>query len=237
VGQDNIYFDTLELKVLSGSFSVEGGADGLVASPPPTAFPQRSSFLELVQPYEGLMKCVTSPDLAGVSSADEAAQQSGAGNEPYIRVTRLGNADESPCALVPYTLDNALKSVTFYKPLDQQGSAQFIVDMTWKIPANTDNTDAPLVPETSIDYESDNNPAAPVDIPLRWCPDLVVDPQGSGYKVVSGIGSRADLDQDGNLEGVQYACLISSNATDVDGSTVQLDQQMYLYGDARWSLP
>jgi len=123
--------------------------------------------------------------------------------------------------------------VTFYKPLDAQMTAQFIVDMEWTVPANADKT-KPLLPETAINYEATS--ASP-NIPLRWCPDLVTD-AGSGYMVVADIATKPALDQDGNLEGTQFACLISSDATDLPGGQlVTLTQQMYLYGDARMSIP
>ena len=229
---DGIAFDKLVFEPISGAFSLEGGSDGLVPGGPPitSPFPPRSSIVELVQPYEGKLTCYG-------PSVSEPGAQSGSGSEPYIKVTRIGNADvDETCEPVAYSLANALKQATFYKPLDQQGSAQFIVEMEWTIPANTTSTANPLLPETRINYESTLTSA---DIPLRWCPDLVADP-ASGFKVVENITSKSALDQDSTLIGTQFACLISSDATDVAGKPgdfVTLKQVMYLYGDARFSSP
>jgi hypothetical protein len=183
-------------------------------------------LIELVQPFEGTLDCEASP-----VTEDEPGG-------PEVTVYRLNNADvDETCVLIPYSLGNALAEATFYKPLDTQVSAQFIIDLVWTIdPANTAELEEDLLPEVSIDYESGGG-----EVPVRWCSDLTTYGD-TDFFVVAGIeGADEDgpLDQDGNLDGVQHACLISSDAANVGdpaSDVVTLTQRMYLFGDARMRL-
>ena len=174
---------------------------------------------------------------------DEPVVLEGDEGGPAVTLRRLNNADPAEdCELIPYTLSNDDDQVQFLKPLDEQISAQFILDVVWTVsPANTDwESPDPLLPETEIDYEADNDQgtlfADPVT--LRWCPDLEVD----GSKNPTGITNVLDpsnlavVDQVGEefLEGKQFTCLVSQNARVVDGDPdyVTLAQQIYLLGDA-----
>src|SRR5690606_14126094 len=103
----------------------------------------------------------------------------GVDDNPTVTVTRLNNADDpenESCELIPYTLRNANGEVQFLKPLDEQTTAQFLIDIVWTIrPANTDwQSVGPLLPETLIDYEQGGG-----EIELRWCPDVTRDGEGN----------------------------------------------------------
>lgn len=207
---DGMVFDSLTLQAITGSFALEGGADGIVTPQPPAPLPQTASFFELTQESDGILDC--DQTTAAIPGTDTA---------PGVVVTRLQNADPAqPCVLVPYTLRNGPRSAQFLKPLDSQESAQFVITLTWTLPA----TDPLPVPVTYVNYEQGGP-----DIALAWCPD----PLFSG-DTLAGIASPATApDQEPALTGTQFSCLGTQSARVVNGDpdTVIVTEQVYAYGD------
>lgn len=218
---DNIAFDTLELKALNGSFSLEGGSDGAVP-PVPSTLPltyQRASMFELGQLSMGDLACGDTTSILAN------------GSSPGVTVDRLAtNADPSQtCVKVPYSLTNGSGYSRFLKPQDQQSTAQFVITMTWTVPASNG---LPL-PATFADYET---PAPGTQIKLGWCPDPIY----SGPDLV-GIGSPLTnpgvVDQD-EVPGIQFSCIGNQQSVILQGGapgladdTVQVTEQIYVLGD------
>jgi hypothetical protein len=206
---DGIFFDELVLKAVSGSFSLEGGADGSYS--PAGVAPVDASIIEVT---DAVLNC-------GQKTQTIAA----AGDAPQVYVTRLGNLDATPCELVPYTIQNGPGFAQFLKPLGSQVTAQFVWDIIWSFDHTTSTT---RLPEVTIDYES-GAPENPTT--LGWCPNPQYDTTGTFTGLAGGPGA----DQDSTLDGVQYACVISRSARAVDGDPdrVASHDQVYVYGDAR----
>lgn len=215
---DDRYFDSLELRAVNGSFSLEGGADGAVPGPspaPPAGYPTPSSFFELVTVSDGELGC---------QSATQTV--SGSGAKPQVTVRRLDNANPAEtCTLVPYTLANLDASARFLKPLDSQVTAQFVMDMVWTAPI----TAMPL-PVTRVDFES---PDPRTDIPLGWCPDPVYQSGGTLVGIADPLTNPAAVDMDDALPGKQFACVGTQSAQVVAGDpdTVTVTEQVYVLGD------
>ena len=210
---DGVFFDTITLKALNGAFSLEGGGDGIVGGQSPTTTPN-ASVLEIV---EGTIAC-------GGATRTEAAT----GDEPQVTVHRLGNIGTPTCAAVPYSLSNASDSAQFLKPLDSQTSAQFVWDLVWRFDQHAGKT---ALPELNVDFEY---PSPGTTVPLGWCPDAVYDATGAFLGYNAGLPASAS-DMEPDLDGVQYACVISRDAKSVNGApdvTVAHDS-VYVYGDAR----
>ena len=126
------------------------------------------------------------------------------------------------------SLSNAVKSAQFLKPLDSQTSAQFVWDLVWRFDQHAGKT---ALPELNVDFEY---PSPGTTVPLGWCPDATYDATGAFLGYNAGLpASASDLEPD--LDGVQYACVISRDAKSVNGApdvTVSHDS-VYVYGDAR----
>ncbi len=227
---DGIDFDTLVLEAVAypsrdrssddgpkGSFSLEGGADGNVATSlaaPPSTIPTGASVFELAEYFDGILPCLGT------------ASEPGTGTEPAIDLTRLTDADKTDptsCELIPYTLSNGDSSLQFLKP-STEPYTQFVLTVTWVLPVS-----APAqVPVTKVDYEL----GGPV-VDLGWCPDPVF----TGG-VLTGINDPLNnplvTDQDGvTTNNTQFACLGSQSATVVDDQPdyVTVTEQIYLLGD------
>ena len=212
-GDDGIFFDTITLKAVNGAFSLEGGGDGPVLPQSPTTTPN-ASVIEIV---EGTVDC-------GGQTRTEAAS----GDEPQVTVFRLGNAGGTACAAVPYSLTNAPDAAQFLKPLDSQTSAQFVWDLVWRFDQQAGAT---ALPELKIDYEY---PLPGTTVALGWCPDPAYDAAGHFLGYGAGLPAAA-VDQEPDLAGVQFACVISRDARSTDGDpdvTVSHDR-VYVYGDAK----
>ena len=236
VDDDGVFFDQLELTSLDGSFALQGGAEtGVPGGVDTTAdfLPQRSTFFGLSYDADGELIC-------GASTETEA----GTATAPEITVTRLDNANpDEVCTLIPYTLENGASSARFLKPLDQELSAQFVLDMVWTLDAGdyrrtSDPTYVPpSIPQTTIDFET-SDPRS--DIVLGWCPDPLYDGD-TLTGVADPLANDAVVDLDSTLAGKQFACLGSQSTVVDDGSTstggaddtLIVHEQIYLLGDAR----
>ena len=129
---------------------------------------------------------------------------------------------------MPYTLSNAVKAAQFLKPLDSQASAQFLWDLQWKFPQNAGTT---ALPDLKIDYEV---PAAGTTHQLGWCPDPTYGASGQFLGYNGGLPASA-TDQEPDLAGVQFACVVSRDAKSVDGTpdVIGAHDVVYVYGDAK----
>lgn len=209
---DGIVFDELTLTAVSGSFSLEGGGDGQVDPQSPLSTPNAS----IVQVADGVLDC-------GASTRTIAASA----DAPQVSVYRLGNADASSCVPVPYSLDTAPAYAQFLKPLDSQTTAQFLWDLTWRFPETAGTT---ALPDLKVDYEY---PTPGTTVTLGWCPNPTFDDTGrfAGYPAGS---ITAAMDQEPDLAGTQFACVVSRSARPVDGDpdTVSSHDVVYVYGDA-----
>ena len=213
---DGIYFDTLTLKALVGSFSVEGGADGSVLPPAPLSTP-KASILELAA------------DTVSCGGSTETALAVGA--KPEVTIHRLDNVGATPCSAVPYTLTTADGSARFLKPLTVQPTAQFVWDVTSLFPSTSDTT---VLPTVKIDYETPDAAGASPLVQLGWCPDqnAVDDPALFPGYTAAQVGALPDQD---DFIGTQFACVISRTAKAVAGDPDQVSVRdlVYVYGDAK----
>lgn len=210
---DSVFFDTITLKAVNGAFSLEGGGDGTVLPQSPTSTPNAS----VIEVIEGTITC-------GGQTRTEAASA----DEPQVTVSRLGNVGTTSCAPVPYALSNASQAAQFLKPLDSQTSAQFVWDLVWRFPQQPGST---ALPDLLIDYEV---PAPGTTVDLGWCPDPAYGPGGQFLGYGEGLPASA-TDQEPDLDGVQYACVISRDARSLDGDpdVVGAHDRVYVYGDAK----
>ena len=201
-----LLFDTLKLKSVKGAFSLESG----------TTFPLMGSA-------EQVLPC-------GGSISEE-----GSGTTPGVTVTQL---DADGCGSFDVILTNGPNEAKFLKPLDEKSAtAQFILNFEWTVdPANTGDTASPVLPDTTIDYESDGDPLTPVNIPLRWCPSVERNTSGAFTGITDVQTNAAAADQDA-LPGKQFTCILSQDSIVKNSGgkdTVTVTQQVYLLGDAAY---
>lgn len=210
---DGILFDTMTLTALNGSFSLEGGADGSALPQAPHSTPD-ASIIEVV---DGALDC-------GASTRTIPA----AGDSPQVSVTRLDNADGSACVAVPYHLGSDPFAAQFVKPLDSQTAAQFVWDVVWSESPTPGST---ALGDVVIDYEYPE--PGQESVTLGWCP-------ADGYALsgafVGYTGAPPGADQEPDLPGTQFACVISRQAQPVKGSSrISVKDRVYVYGDAKLS--
>jgi hypothetical protein len=220
IGDDGITFDALSIQALAGSVSLQGGTNGSVTPTlpgAPIAFPARGSVLELA---DGILPC-----------GGDTATLPLDGNAPQVAIHRLDNiVSPTTCTPIPYSLTHADQNVTFLKPLAQQTTAQFVVNVVWSTPIPIGPAN-PLV--TKVNFQS---LPAYSDISLGWCPNPVFDPLVP-TKLIGHDNPLGQTDLDSNLSGVQFACVGTSSAIVVPGSpsTLQVTEQIYLEGDVAFN--
>jgi hypothetical protein len=214
---DGINFDTLTLKAVVGSFSVEGGADGSIQ--PPAGLSTDTAAASIIE----LATAVGCGGTTGTTIAD--------GAKPAVTIHRLDNVGPTPCSAVPYKLTTADNSARFLKPLDVQPTAQFVWDVTSLFPSTTATT---VLPDIKIDYETPDATGASPLVKLGWCPDAnaVDDPALFPGYTVAQVAALPDQD---DFIGTQFACVISRTAKAVAGDPDQVSVRdlVYVYGDAR----
>jgi hypothetical protein len=205
---DGIAFDSITLKPIVGSFSLEGGSDGLVQPLPPVNYPQKGSIFELA---DGALTC------------DQFAATT---NLTVHLLPLLANG--SPCSgAVIYSLSKTNQSADFRKSLTQQTLAQFVVSPTWIVPITGTTTNPPTPANqtaTRVTF-----PGAP-EISMGWCPDPIWD----GSTLMGLHSPLAVPDLDGNpANGVQFACIASSLASidPLNPTQLLVPEQIYLQGD------
>ncbi len=172
-------------------------------------------------------------DTLGCGETSKAAVADG--DAPQVTVLRLPNADGAePCRVVPYAIGNGPRYAQFVKPVNSQTSAQFLWNLTWKAAPTAGSA---ALPALKIDYEYPSGDTTPEVTTLGWCPDATYDANGQfiGYAGRLPIA----LDQEPDLDGTQFACLVSRQAVAKDGvpSTaadyVSVNDKVYVYGDAK----
>lgn len=157
--------------------------------------------------------------------------------EGDVTLTYLGNANGSACESFGVVLTAGDEEVRFLKPQDPTDptTAQFIVDVTW----HAENSGAPdaSLPGVTIDFE-----AGPTNVTdLAFCPAFLYDAAG----VLVGIQNPADLgnlppnsefDYEPALAGTQFACLGEPRNADVTASSLDIQDRVYVLGDAKMRL-
>jgi len=224
---DAISFDTLTLSAVQGAFSLEGGGDGPVSTtavplvtPVPSWPSSNNSVLELVDGYEGVLDCG--------GSAEEPSD----GDAPKVVVHRLDNVGGVACSEVGYSLSNGSRSAQFLKPLATQPTAQFVWEVTWKLPYTAASAE---IQKLTLDYET---PPTVEPTTLGWCPDVRTLPLPEPWSGTGYADTTLLPDQD-NYDGKQFACIISRDAKVVDGGAagtaddfVEAYDLVYVLGDA-----
>ena len=226
------YFKKLELTAVAGSFALSGGADYGTASAP-----SHVSTIELFDDVDGVLACADNPDTPDVDESLSILRDFDTG-KTRVQIRRIGNADPAEtCKLLPYTLDNnATKAeALYYKPLDKEKSAQFIVDLTWQFDVTKYPTPADL-PATTIDFELKKADGTPALGPVKmgWCPDPLFTATGQ-FNGVSSPSTLTDMVDNDTTNTKQYACFGTREARLVEGKTYyELHEEVYLLGDAAW---
>jgi len=219
IPEDGVVFDTLELKALTGAFSLMGGADGAVNDPDyplPAYLGQDSlpatndvsissgSIFELV---EGVIGCTETKTLSGTTVASSWK--------------RLDNIDGSACSPFPYSSRTGKEAdgtvfAEFTKPLDYQTKAQALWTTTFVVGGGT-NT-----PPPPIDVVLDQLNGPPVPFPdLKACDSGYFDASTGLFKEPVTVTPESD----------PFACLVSA----VRGSgklSKSVTYTAYIYGDA-----
>lgn len=210
---DGVYFDEIVLEAVNGSFSLEGGSDGTYAPAPSTAVAPADADASIIQVVDSTLTCGQKTQTLAADSTTST---------PEVTVSRLDNADGSACVPVPYTVSNGPGFGQFLKPLNSQAAAQLLWDTKWTFPATAGTT---RIPDLKIDYEVGNG-----FVPLGWCPSPVYT-----NGVFTGLGAipGTSQDQDGTLDGVQFACVVSRTSLASGTDQVVSRDVVYVYGDAR----
>lgn len=118
-------FDTLVLKTLKGSFSLEGGAE---AGTTPSTF-------DLVGDVETVFDCEPGTTLTDGDTTVE-----------YV-----GSVTPGQCEDFGATLSVGDTDLTFLKPLDVDPTAQFVLNVDWQLPGSA--TPSTTLPPAYVDFE------------------------------------------------------------------------------------
>jgi hypothetical protein len=218
-------FDRVELKAVSGSFSLEGG----LHSGKPTTF-DLVSLVDATFCDPGTVAAETVPGAVNTLTKDNTT------------VTYIGNVTGS-ASCFGVRLTSGADDVQFLKPLDVARDAQFIFDIQWTLDAAGNWTPDVALPEAFIDFELRfDKDGKVIDTPRKmpFCDSRLFDADGN----LVGVADESvpmwlrdlDMEKDGipGDEGTQYACIGSRNVSAVSANTVT--DQIYLIGDARMRL-
>lgn len=217
------FFDSVTIEAQAGSFSLEGGSDwGTAASSNRTVF-------RLASVPDGELDC----DLAKHGEQLDASYANWG-----IEVDRMLNGDGSTCVPLPYGLVNDTTSAAFYKPIDQQPTAQFVLTLKHLV-ATTNPT-----PVVQYDWEDG---AGPKD--LAKCGDAyyngVVGGNGSetdlaliingAQPLIDYTALKANVADASSFTGYQHACVIAQTSQTLDGGKVLAIDYVYLTGDIKFT--
>lgn len=205
LAEDGVVFDSLTLTAVTGSFSLEGGADGVVDDPtyPMPAYfgaDRDASILELV---EGVIGCGDTATLRGTVASTWK---------------RLGNFGADECQPFPYSSRSGTDArgayVDFTKPLDFQTRAQALWTTTFVV-GGGGNT----VPPIRIELDQFGTTTKLVFDPLLACP--------ASYFADSGafVGPLSEPT-------APTACLVSA-VRGTGKLSKSVTYSAYVYGDAR----
>jgi hypothetical protein len=203
IKDDGTVFDALTLTAVTGSFSLEGGADGFVDDsdyPMPSYLgsDRDASIIELVQ---GAVTCGETVALRGTITSSWK---------------RLANLGTEPCAPFPYSSRTGTDAVgpfaEFTKPLDIQTKAQALWTTTFAVSGGGST------PPIRVVLDVFNSSEKLVFDPLLACPDSYFDSSGAFVGPTSVPTSAT-------------ACLVSAvKGTGKLSKTVTYTA--YIYGDA-----
>lgn len=220
LAEDGVVFDTLELRALAGSFSLMGGAEGVVpgqlGATPPYLGPAGASYFELV---DGVLDCGEGKNKATLSPSGRVSKSTW---------TRLGNLTSggsvtTGCAPYPYSATTGLDDESrpyaqFNKPLDVEPNAQATWETTFLYSGNA-------IPPVYMDLDGDKDPLNQNqdrgEFKLEPC-------QASWYTNGVFVGPPSSV-------GVPNpsACLMSVTKGKNVGSSKAAIYTVYVYGDAR----
>jgi hypothetical protein len=205
--EDGVVFDSLELKAYHGSFSLMGGADGVVddpTDPMPAYFgsDQDASILELV---DGTLFC------------QQIATLPVSPTVPKSEWKRLDNLDSSTCVAYPYSastgVENGKSFAEFVKPLDFQPNSQALWVTTGVYTGST-------IPTPTMDLDGISTDDG--GLPLDPCDPTWYDDSGAFI----GPESTDDVSS-------PFACLVSAEKGKGGGSTKTAVFSVYVFGDAK----
>ncbi len=199
-----VSFDRIKLTPQKGSVSLEGGGDwGTEAA-------AHRSTISLVALADGTVDCD--------ASTGEVVNE---GSVSGATVTRLANGDPlEPCASLPFTLTTEGGSVTFLKPGDTQGSAQFTLALTRNVPASTG------VEALLVDWEDGT---AEYDLP--WCQPPFLGSGGSfNYANLTSGDDASSI-----TSGIKYACQYDIDVTLEDDGSLTISDSVYFTGDIKFT--
>ncbi len=199
-------FDSLSLKAVKGSFSLEGGAD---AGTSPTTF-------DIVSEVDAVLDCTTGSTYT----------------EGNATVRHLGNADGSACSSFGVTVTAGDTSISFLKPLDVAPTAQFIFDIDWRLPAPSGP--GITLPNPKIDFEVPGGAGEkPMPFCPSYLYDgsgaLV------GAVEPSDLTALQGLDMEPIQAGAQFAC-VGARTAKVAAGGATISDKIFLIGDARMRL-
>lgn len=202
-------FNRLSLKVIKGSFSLEGGSDTQTSPLQPTA----PTTFALVSEVDKFIDCTEGTSLT----------------EDNVTVTYIGTAGDAECEPFGVTLTAGDEEVGFKKPLSVTPNAEFIFDIDWT-PTPTGTPEATL-PQPEVDFEE-----GPGENPhlMPFCPPALYNTSGDLVGLEGGDPSSLP-DWVAVLDGTQYAC-VGSRSADVGPTVVTIHDAIYLIGDAKMRL-
>ena len=212
IAEDGIAFDTLELRPLSGSFSLMGGAEGPVVGTKgamPDYFGTDDKSASVFELIEGVVGCGETANLRTSASVPSST---------WKRLDNFGTTETDPCVAYPYvtstgTLAKGKPFAKFTKPLEFQPTSQALWTTTFVLKGNT-------VPDIIVDLDLPGGGTKTFD-PL---PDCNADSSwydGSGQFI--GPPEQPET---------PTACLVSGVRGTTTATKDLVTYQVYVYGDA-----
>ncbi len=216
-------FDTLVLRAVKGSFSLEGGSDTGTTTPAPSTGP---TTFDLVATVDAVVACTPGSELTDGTST----------------VVYVGTSDEE-CAEFGATLTSTDSEVRLLKPLNVNPGAQFIVTIPWKPALPAVGDEALTLPALEVDFEL---PGGVGRQDLALCPPTLYRENGS-FKAFGEGEQEGELlvvattglpDQEPSTDTLEFAC-IATRSAELSGasSTSSVEDAIFLVGDVRFSKP
>ena len=212
-------FDTLRLKAVKGSFSLEGGGD---SQTPPT----KATTFDLISKVDNLVPCAngTVTDLNGT------------------KVTFVGNADPADgCVPFGAVLTSEKDTVSLLKSPTINPSAQFVFDIDWTLPG--DGSPSVSIPAPKIDFEI--GPVAETTL-LPFCKESAIlvrngetgrlgIPTAKFAAFVANNDDFPDFDKVPASTTKEYAC-VDKRAATVTPKEIKVKDTIFAIGDLRMTL-
>jgi hypothetical protein len=203
---DTAVFDALTLTAVTGSFSLEGGADGFADDPlypmPPTYLGDGNGDASILELVQGAVNCGETATLRGTITSSWK---------------RLANLGGEPCAPFPYSSRTGTDAqgpfAEFTKPLDVQTKAQALWTTTFPV-----SSGGSTPPPIRVELDVFNSTTKIVFDPLLPCP-------------ASYFSSTGEFVGPSSVPAAATACLVSA----VKGTgklSKTATYTAYIYGDA-----